>query len=120
MQLSRREKEQSVMYYYPWSSTFFGMNFLWWLFWVALIVAFFALMTPVRRRDAHRERNRAFAILQRRYASGELSATEYEERKARLLADRELVEGTRTARIEPRRPAPPGPERPLPPGLPQT
>jgi putative membrane protein len=89
---------------YWWGWTFAGMSFLWWLFWVILIVAFFALATPVPRRQA-RHRLGPFEILQRRYAAGEISTAEYEERKALLLRDRDLGE---------RRVAPPPPASPAP------
>jgi putative membrane protein len=63
---------------------FFGMHVFWWLFWIVLILAFFSLLTPVPR---HRARETPLQILQRRYAAGELSTQEYEERKARLEHD---------------------------------
>ncbi|MEW6681482.1 MAG: SHOCT domain-containing protein [Nitrospirota bacterium] len=63
---------------------FFGMHVFWWLFWIVLILAFFSLLTPVPR---HRARETPLQILQRRYAAGELSTQEYEERKARLERD---------------------------------
>lgn len=63
---------------------FFGMHVFWWLFWIVLIVAFFSLLTPVPR---HRARETPLQILQRRYAAGEVSTQEYEERKARLERD---------------------------------
>jgi putative membrane protein len=63
---------------------FFGMHVFWWLFWIVLILAFFSLLTPVPR---HRARETPLQILQRRYAAGEFSTQEYEERKARLERD---------------------------------
>ncbi len=84
-------------YHYPWGWSFFGMNFLWWLFWLALLVAFFAMMRPVPRRGSQQsQRNRAFEILQRRYAAGELSTAEYEDRKARILLDQAHFRDTET------------------------
>jgi putative membrane protein len=62
----------------------FGMNVLWWVFWAILIVAFFAFLTPVPRRYA-RAVNDPLEILKRRYAAGEITTAEYEERRARLL-----------------------------------
>ncbi len=70
------------MNYMGWS--FIGMHALWWLFWIALIVVFFALIEPVPRS---RPRMSPLEILQRRYAAGEISDKEYEERKARLERD---------------------------------
>ncbi len=70
------------MYFDGWG--FFGMHVFWWLFWIVLILAFFSLLTPVPR---HRARETPRQILQRRYAAGEISTQEYEERKARLEHD---------------------------------
>lgn len=63
---------------------FWGMHLFWWLFWVALIAVFFSLLTPVPRK---RVRETPLQILQRRYAAGEISTQEYEERKKRLEQD---------------------------------
>jgi putative membrane protein len=71
-----------MMHFDGWG--FFGMHVFWWLFWIVLILAFFSLLTPVPR---HRARETPLQILQRRYAAGELSTQEYEERKARLERD---------------------------------
>lgn len=63
---------------------FFGMHLLWWLFWIALIAALFGLFGPVSRKKV---RDTPLQVLQRRYAMGELSTQEYEERKKRLTVD---------------------------------
>ncbi|MBI3345023.1 MAG: SHOCT domain-containing protein [Gammaproteobacteria bacterium] len=70
------------MNYVGWG--FMGMHALWWLFWIALIVVFFALIEPVPRS---RRRVSPLEVLQRRYAAGEISDKEYEERKAKLQHD---------------------------------
>ncbi len=70
------------MHYDGWS--FWGMHLFWWLFWIALIVAFFALIEPVPRG---RRRETPLEILQRRYAAGEIGEKEYEERKRTLERD---------------------------------
>lgn len=82
-----------------WSWSWLGVSFLWGL----LIISFFAFLTPVPRRQTG-GRLTPLEILQRRYASGELTTAEYEERKERLLQDRDLGE----------RRAPPGPAAPQP------
>lgn len=64
---------------------FWGMHLFWWLFWIVLFVGFFSLATPVPRR---RVRETPLGVLQRRYAAGEISTEEYEERKTRLIKDR--------------------------------
>jgi putative membrane protein len=63
---------------------FWGMHLFWWLFWFALIALFFSLPFPAPRSRA---RETPMQILQRRYAAGELSTEEYEERKQRLKQD---------------------------------
>ena len=65
----------------------FGMHLFWWIFWIVMIVAFFSLLTPVSRRRAHLYRQTPLEILQRRYAAGEITTQEYEERKTRLERD---------------------------------
>ena len=77
-----------MMYHDGWG--FFGMHALWWLFWVVMLVVFFSLLTPVPRNEARRQRQTPLEILQRRYAAGEISTQEYEERKAKLQADSPL------------------------------
>ena len=71
------------MHYFD-GTWFWGMHFFWWVFWIALIVLFFSLLRPVPRR---RTRETPLQILQRRYASGDISTEEYEERKSRLEHD---------------------------------
>ncbi|HEX3901485.1 MAG TPA: SHOCT domain-containing protein [Polyangia bacterium] len=70
------------MYY--WS--FWGMNFFWWIFWVVLMVAFFSLLAPVPR-GRMRLYDNPLSVLQRRYAGGEISTQDYEERKTVLERD---------------------------------
>jgi putative membrane protein len=74
------------MYWYEWQ--FFGMHFFWWAFWVLLIVTFFSWVTPVRRtRVQMYSAADPLGILQRRYAAGQLTTAEYEDRKARIVQD---------------------------------
>lgn len=63
---------------------FWGMHLLWWLFWIVLIVALFSLFTPVPRSQ---RRQTPLELLQRRYAAGEITSAEYQERKATLEHD---------------------------------
>jgi putative membrane protein len=67
--------------YYWW-----GMSFIWWMFWIAAIAIFFSLATPVWRSNA-RIYEDPLSILRRRYAAGELTTAEYEERKLLLQKD---------------------------------
>lgn len=61
-----------------------GMHFLWWLFWLVLIGIFFGTRTSQPR---HKARETPLQILQRRYAAGELSTQDYEERKKTIERD---------------------------------
>ena len=66
---------------------FVGMHFLWWAFWLVLIIPVFTFATPIRRKTARLYRENPFGILQRRYAAGEISTEDYEERKSRIERD---------------------------------
>jgi putative membrane protein len=65
------------------------MSWFWWFFWVVAIVLFFSFLTPVPRVRSRERRETPLDILQRRYAAGELTTAEYEERRARLIGDRQ-------------------------------
>jgi uncharacterized membrane protein len=47
---------------------------------------FFSFMTPMRR-TTYREMQSPLRLLQRKYAAGEITSEEYEERWAKLLLD---------------------------------
>jgi putative membrane protein len=47
---------------------------------------FFSFMMPMRRAT-YREMQSPLRLLQRRYAAGEITSEEYEERRAKLLRD---------------------------------
>lgn len=64
--------------------SFWGMHFFWWLFWVAALMLMFSPITPV---SAGRRRETPLQVLQRRYAAGDVSTVEYEERKTILERD---------------------------------
>lgn len=64
--------------------SYWGMHFFWWLFWVVAIMLLFSPITPI---STGRRRQTPLEVLQRRYASGEVSTAEYEERKAKLDRD---------------------------------
>lgn len=63
---------------------FLGMHFIWWLFWIGMIGLLISPITPV---SVGRRRETPLEVLQRRYAGGEVSTAEYEERKAKLEHD---------------------------------
>lgn len=69
---------------------YWGMHWLWWLFWIIIIVGFFALLgnTYVRNRPgAPTDREPALDILKKRYAAGEIDTEEYNIRKRELEKD---------------------------------
>ena len=57
---------------------FWGMNFIWWIVWIILLIWIFA--TPWSIPGARRK-NSAMDILNERFAKGEIDKTEYEEKK---------------------------------------
>ncbi len=63
---------------------FLGMHLFWWLFWIVAIGMLFSPITPV---SVGRHRETPLEVLQRRYAAGEISTAEYEERKTKLEHD---------------------------------
>jgi putative membrane protein len=65
---------------------FWGMHGFWWIFWVFLWILFFSFMMPVTR-SRYRDMQSPLQLLKRRYAAGEISGVEYEERRATLLRD---------------------------------
>lgn len=67
---------------------FFGMHLIWWFFWIMMIGLLFSPITPV---SVSRRRESPLEVLQRRYASGEVSTEEYEERKTRIERDNNAV-----------------------------
>lgn len=77
--------------YYGW----WGMGVYWWCFWIIIIICwicFFAFLTPVRRSKwvTYSKLETPLQVLQRRYAAGEITHEEYEERRTRLLRDANL------------------------------
>lgn len=75
-------------------SFFFGMHAFWWIVWIVVIAAFATLLlrAPDRRQgDAKAAdpapRETPLEMLLRRYAAGEISTSEYEERRAVLERD---------------------------------
>lgn len=63
---------------------FLGMHVFWWIFWAALLIWAYRWVISVLKRQDSPKRETSLELLQRRYAAGEMSTQEFEERKARL------------------------------------
>jgi putative membrane protein len=57
------------------------------MFWIGFVILFFVWSTPVPRRVVRMYREDALGILQRRYAAGEITTEEYEERRSHIQKD---------------------------------
>ena len=58
---------------------YWGMNTIWWVIWIILMFWIFAV--PYRIPGQRRQRDSAFDILQKRYAQGKISESEYYDKK---------------------------------------
>lgn len=65
-----------------------GYGFLWWLFWGVLIVTGILMVARSLRRRQPRPTDTPLETLQQRYANGEITTEEYEERRRALEMDR--------------------------------
>ena len=70
----------------------FGMHAYWWIFWFILWIMFFSFLMPVRRSHwtTYRQMQTPLQLLQKRYAAGEITSEEYEERRAKLQRDAKM------------------------------
>ena len=64
---------------------FWGMHLIWWLVW--LILLFWVFATPYDVPGKRKKKDSSLDILQRRFALGEITKEEYEERKKILGSD---------------------------------
>ncbi len=64
---------------------YWGMHFAWWFIWV--IILFWIFATPYDIPGQRRRKDSPLDILQQRFASGQLTITEYEEKKKILHND---------------------------------
>ena len=61
---------------------FWGMHWLWWIFWIVIILWIFIGPKPYILKNDKKET--PLDILKRRYANGDISKEEFEERKKTL------------------------------------
>jgi putative membrane protein len=64
---------------------FGGMHYIWWFVWFIFLVWIF--LTPWTFPGYRRWKQTPLGILQQRFAAGEITKEEYEERKQILLKD---------------------------------
>ena len=66
-------------------SNYFGMDFIWWIVWILLIVWIFAIPYNIPGQRSPKES--PLDILKKRFASGQINKQEYEESKKILNND---------------------------------
>jgi putative membrane protein len=64
---------------------YWGMNTIWWIVWIVLLIWIFA--TPYDVPFQRRKKDSPLDILKHRFASGQITITEYTERKKALEID---------------------------------
>jgi putative membrane protein len=64
------------MYY---ENYYFGMNIIWWAIWVILLFWIFAI--PYNIPGQRRKKDSAYDILQKRYSKGDITESEYYDKK---------------------------------------
>ncbi|MFZ6013892.1 MAG: SHOCT domain-containing protein [Bacteroidota bacterium] len=64
---------------------FWGMHLMWWFIWIILL--FWIFFVPYDIPGRRYKRDSALDILQRRFASGEITKEEYEDRKSIIERD---------------------------------
>ncbi len=65
---------------------FWGMDLIWWFLWIILLLWIFAI--PYDIPGQRKKKDSPFDILQKRFAAGEITKEEYQERKQILEKDR--------------------------------
>ena len=69
----------------PYDNYYWGMNFIWWFVWVVILIWIFA--TPYEIPGQRRRKDTPLDILQKRFAMGQITNAEYQERKKVLEFD---------------------------------
>jgi putative membrane protein len=67
------------------NNNFWGMDIIWWIIWMVMIFWIFA--TPYDIPGQRKRKDGPLDILQKRFASGQITNDEYQERKRILTAD---------------------------------
>ena len=67
------------------NSNYWGMNLVWWFVWIMLLFWIFAV--PYDIPGQRNRKDSPLDILQKRFASGEISTDEYHEKKKILETD---------------------------------
>ncbi len=67
------------------SSSYWGMHFIWWFIWLSLLFWIFA--TPYDIPGQRRKKDTPLDILKKRFAAGEITSNEYNEKKTILEID---------------------------------
>ena len=67
------------------NNIFWGMDIIWWVIWMVMIFWIFA--TPYDIPGQRRRKDSPLDILQKRFASGQITNEEYQESKKILTAD---------------------------------
>lgn len=70
-----------MMYY---NGSYWGMNLIWWFIWIILLIWIF--ITPYDIPGQRRKKDSPLDILQKRFASGEITKEEYLD-KRKVLED---------------------------------
>lgn len=68
------------------TSYFWGMDLVWWFIWLMLLFWIFA--TPYDIPGQRKKKDSPLDILKKRFASGEITTEEYQERKRMIENDR--------------------------------
>ena len=67
------------------NNSYWGMNMIWWVIWIIMIFWIFA--TPYNIPGQRMKNDSSFDILRKRFAAGEITKDEYQEKKKILEND---------------------------------
>jgi len=72
--------KSKIMFY---ENYYWGMNLVWWIIWILLLFWIFAI--PIAIPGQRKRADSPLHILQKRYAAGEITTDDYQEKKKILL-----------------------------------